>query len=105
MSRAMATRMVRELRRPAKSCVSRLALGLRLGPPLSRAVRGSSVTLRVPPLCVLLERSAMKQRLSALLQQLSPLAYTVLRIVSGALFACHGAQKLFGVLGGKQAPL
>lgn len=47
----------------------------------------------------------MKQRLSALLQQLSPLAYTVLRIVSGALFACHGAQKLFGVLGGKQAPL
>ena len=26
--------------------------------------------------------------------------YALLRIVSGFLFACHGAQKLFGVLGG-----
>lgn len=26
--------------------------------------------------------------------------YALLRIISGALFACHGAQKLFGVLGG-----
>ena len=26
--------------------------------------------------------------------------YALLRIVAGALFACHGAQKLFGVLGG-----
>ena len=27
--------------------------------------------------------------------------YAVMRIVAGLLFACHGAQKLFGVLGGQ----
>jgi len=27
-------------------------------------------------------------------------AYAVTRVVGGLLFACHGAQKLFGVLGG-----
>ena len=29
--------------------------------------------------------------------------YAILRIVVGLLFACHGAQKLFGVLGGRIA--
>src|SRR5438270_857089 len=29
-----------------------------------------------------------------------PYCYAIARIVIGALFACHGAQKLFGVLGG-----
>ena len=29
----------------------------------------------------------------------SEIAYSLLRIVSGALFACHGAQKLFGAFG------
>jgi len=28
--------------------------------------------------------------------------YALLRFVAGALFACHGAQKLFGVLGGQR---
>jgi putative oxidoreductase len=32
-------------------------------------------------------------------------AYALLRIVAGLLFACHGAQKLFGVLGGHRVPL
>jgi putative oxidoreductase len=30
-------------------------------------------------------------------------AYALLRIVSGFLFCCHGAQKLFGAFGGKVA--
>jgi putative oxidoreductase len=28
--------------------------------------------------------------------------YALMRVVVGLLFACHGAQKLFGVLGGEQ---
>ncbi len=31
------------------------------------------------------------------------LAYLLLRVVAGLLFACHGAQKIFGVLGGPKA--
>jgi putative oxidoreductase len=34
--------------------------------------------------------------------KLSPQVYALLRIVAGFMFACHGAQKLFGVLGGFQ---
>lgn len=32
----------------------------------------------------------------------SDVVYAAMRFVVGFLFACHGAQKLFGVLGGKQ---
>jgi putative oxidoreductase len=31
----------------------------------------------------------------------SEVAYALMRVVFGLLFACHGAQKLFGVLGGQ----
>lgn len=31
--------------------------------------------------------------------------YSILRIVAGLLFACHGAQKLFGAFGGHAMPL
>jgi len=32
----------------------------------------------------------------------SDLLYSLMRLIAGLLFACHGAQKLFGVLGGPQ---
>ncbi len=35
----------------------------------------------------------------------SEIAYTLLRVVAGLLFAVHGAQKIFGVLGGTKMPL
>jgi uncharacterized membrane protein YphA (DoxX/SURF4 family) len=34
------------------------------------------------------------------LKKLEPTAYAALRIVFGFLFTCHGATKIFGVLGG-----
>ena len=43
--------------------------------------------------------------MQTLLAPYSPYFYAFLRIVAGLLFAQHGAQKLFGVLGGTQQPL
>jgi len=34
-----------------------------------------------------------------------PVAFAALRIVSGFLFSCHGAQKLFGAFGGHQVSM
>ena len=34
------------------------------------------------------------------LDRCTPYVYAIMRIMVGLLFACHGAQKLFGVLGG-----
>ena len=39
-----------------------------------------------------------------LLGRFAPQCYALMRIVVGLLFACHGAQKLLGVLGGQQVP-
>ena len=38
--------------------------------------------------------------MKGLLGKYSDYVYAILRIVVGLLFACHGAQKLFGLLGG-----
>ena len=39
-----------------------------------------------------------------ILGRFAPQFYALMRIATGLLFACHGAQKLFGVLGGRQVP-
>ena len=39
------------------------------------------------------------------LGRFGPQLYALMRIVVALLFACHGAQKLFGVLGGHQVAL
>ncbi len=39
------------------------------------------------------------------LGRFSPFAFVLLRIVSGLMMACHGADHLFGMFGGKSAPV
>lgn len=39
------------------------------------------------------------------LGRFAPQIYALLRIVTGVLFAAHGAQKLLGLFGGQQVPL
>ena len=36
------------------------------------------------------------------MRKFSDLVYSIMRLIVGFLFACHGAQKLFGVLGGRK---
>ena len=43
--------------------------------------------------------------MDGILGRFAPQIYAILRIVAGLLFACHGAQKFFGVLGGNKVPL
>jgi len=38
--------------------------------------------------------------MEALLARIGPLSHALVRIVAGLLFACHGAQKIFGIFGG-----
>jgi putative oxidoreductase len=39
------------------------------------------------------------------LGRFSDIVYALMRLIVGALVACHGAQKVFGMLGGEAAPL
>lgn len=43
--------------------------------------------------------------LTRFLESKTDLAYTLLRIAAGSMFAFHGAQKLFGILSGFQPPV
>ena len=43
--------------------------------------------------------------MEGILGRFAPQIYALLRMVSGLLFAQHGAQKLLGVLGGQQVPI
>jgi putative oxidoreductase len=40
-----------------------------------------------------------------LLARYSEITYALMRVITGLLFAVHGAQKLFGVLGGHKPPV
>ncbi len=40
-----------------------------------------------------------------ILGRFAPQCYALMRVVVGLLFACHGAQKLLGVLGGEQVAI
>ena len=54
-----------------------------------------------PCACVLRRMHATRRAvMTHWLGKYSGLLYALMRIVVGLLFACHGAQKLFGVLGG-----
>ena len=46
----------------------------------------------------------MIKRTTAAVSRLEPTVYALLRFVSGAMFSCHGMQKIFGWLGGHPVP-
>jgi len=47
----------------------------------------------------------MPTPLRRLIDQLDPIVYPALRVIAGGMFACHGLQKLFGVLGTDEHPV
>jgi putative oxidoreductase len=49
--------------------------------------------------------SAKEDKMQMYLGRYAGVAFALLRVVAGLLFAQHGAQKLFGALGGHQVPL
>ena len=58
--------------------------------------------------CIVVSRgtaSSVKAGMQKVLGRFAPYFYTALRIFAGLAFAQHGAQKLFGVLGGQAVPL
>lgn len=52
----------------------------------------------------MLECVAGEGTLKPILGGMSEALYSLMRFIAGGLFACHGAQKLFGVLGGSGHP-
>src|SRR4051794_28101799 len=60
-----------------------------------RACNTTHVIMRAP-------RPTPEALMDRYLGRYSEVTYALFRFVSGVLFACHGAQKLFGALGGPQ---
>ena len=47
----------------------------------------------------------MSNRIGAMASRFEPAAYALLRVIAGCMLACHGLQKVFGLLGGHTMPV